>query len=252
MAWIRISAQRTEPNMKTTQPVMMMTACAWLLAAANAGAFYNPQPGRWLNRDPLILASPAAGVYLTAYSFAKNRPIGEFDILGLLTDEERKAACREAWKEDQARKPEDRRFSGNYGQAICVGREAVGCVWEERTKGWAPEMIACTQLHEDSHVRDIKKLQPPFGCSSDKRCPPHYQGEPGCKQCSKFYCPEFKNAYADAKATECTAWKATFECMAKYAKNDPKPVGWDKLAAPLQEYAKKCPKEFPNGVVWPK
>lgn len=39
--------------MKTTQRVMIVAICVWLLATVTAAAFYNPQSGRWLNRDPI-------------------------------------------------------------------------------------------------------------------------------------------------------------------------------------------------------
>ena len=64
--------------MKTTQHVMMITACAWLLATASAQAFYNAQAGRWLNRDP-IAESGGANVH----GFEANAPIQNLDPLGL-------------------------------------------------------------------------------------------------------------------------------------------------------------------------
>ena len=46
--------------------------------------FYNPETGRWLNRDPV-------GEYggLNTYGFVGNRPVGNFDVLGLEWDVER-------------------------------------------------------------------------------------------------------------------------------------------------------------------
>ena len=56
---------------------MMMAACVWLLAAASASAFYNPQPGRWLNRDPI---GENGGQNLEGFVF--NNPISLVDSIG--------------------------------------------------------------------------------------------------------------------------------------------------------------------------
>ena len=51
-----------------------------LLWAAPATAFYNPQTGRWLTRDPLQEEGSA-----NLHIVASNNPINAFDPLGLLT-----------------------------------------------------------------------------------------------------------------------------------------------------------------------
>jgi RHS repeat-associated protein len=51
---------------------------AGLLAGLDARAFYNPQTGRWLSRDPI---GEDAGPNL--YAFLSNDPIDDYDYLGL-------------------------------------------------------------------------------------------------------------------------------------------------------------------------
>lgn len=50
-----------------------------ITSEVTALATYNPQTGRWLSRDPL---DEKGGQNL--FALAKNNPVGEFDILGLL------------------------------------------------------------------------------------------------------------------------------------------------------------------------
>ena len=64
--------------MKTNRSIrfwLFLLACAALTPAANA--FYNPQPGRWLNRDPI---GDTGG--LNEFSFVINSPVNAFDLLG--------------------------------------------------------------------------------------------------------------------------------------------------------------------------
>src|SRR5688572_24293502 len=51
----------------------------WLAAAPLAQAFYNPNTGRWLSRDPI---EERGGKNL--YRFAHNRPTWKVDVLGLI------------------------------------------------------------------------------------------------------------------------------------------------------------------------
>ncbi len=53
-------------------------ACALALISIHAHAWYNPQTGRWLNRDPLGERA-GSGLYLVS----RNNPIQAVDILGL-------------------------------------------------------------------------------------------------------------------------------------------------------------------------
>lgn len=78
--------------MKTNRSIrfwLFLLACAALTPAANA--FYNPQPGRWLNRDPI--GEPGFGVasdlkrnankHILDYAFVVNSPTAYWDYLGL-------------------------------------------------------------------------------------------------------------------------------------------------------------------------
>jgi len=54
-------------------------SCPYKLPPRIGHRFYNPDTGRWLNRDPIW---ERGGINL--YCFVRNEPIGDFDILGLL------------------------------------------------------------------------------------------------------------------------------------------------------------------------
>lgn len=64
-----------------------MAVGVWLLAAASAAAFYNPQAGRFLNRDPI---GETAEVHL--YALAVNDNLNQFDHLGLCASQSCSAA----------------------------------------------------------------------------------------------------------------------------------------------------------------
>ena len=55
----------------------MLAACLWLLAAAQTHAFYNPNTGRWLSRDPILEQGG-----LNLFGFIANKPISDYDIDG--------------------------------------------------------------------------------------------------------------------------------------------------------------------------
>jgi hypothetical protein len=84
--------------MKTTWKLLLLIIAsqALLLAADSAQAFYNPNAGRWLSRDPvneiggndqiavLDERAPDAGHDLDPYLFAANAPVVVVDWLGLM------------------------------------------------------------------------------------------------------------------------------------------------------------------------
>lgn len=66
--------------MKTKLLGITVTAALWLLAIAHAHAFYNPQSGRWLNRDPI---EENGGLNL--HNFVQENPITVVDSDGLVS-----------------------------------------------------------------------------------------------------------------------------------------------------------------------
>jgi hypothetical protein len=64
--------------MRTPLLLLKLVALVWLLAPASVGAFYNPQPGRWLNRDPI---EERGGAQL--YALSGGDSINRLDALGL-------------------------------------------------------------------------------------------------------------------------------------------------------------------------
>jgi hypothetical protein len=57
--------------------IWMFITCVSLLAKAQTHAFYNPNTGRWLSRDPI---EEQGGINL--FGFISNRPISDYDIDG--------------------------------------------------------------------------------------------------------------------------------------------------------------------------
>jgi hypothetical protein len=65
--------------MKTNRTTMVLVVLVGLLLAQDALAFYNPQAGRWLNRDPV---EELGGVNL--YGFVRDNPLSYSDANGLV------------------------------------------------------------------------------------------------------------------------------------------------------------------------
>src|SRR5688572_18922637 len=65
--------------MKTVAKLVVMAVL--VLRALPAEAFYNPNTGRWLNRDPI---AEAGGLNLNG--FVQNNPLNTIDPLGLVGD----------------------------------------------------------------------------------------------------------------------------------------------------------------------
>jgi hypothetical protein len=62
-----------------TRIATLTGALVLLMSVADLQAFYNPGPGRWINRDPI---GEKGGANL--YAFVGNSPVGEIDFIGLL------------------------------------------------------------------------------------------------------------------------------------------------------------------------
>ncbi len=81
--------------MKTRQ-IMVLTVLLGLWAAPDGLTFYNPETGRWPNRDPIRelgfealrahyarKGKPTRGDGDNLYKFVENNPISKWDYLGL-------------------------------------------------------------------------------------------------------------------------------------------------------------------------
>lgn len=77
--------------MNTTLKTKLATLAAFAFVAT-ASAFYNAEVGRWLSRDPIgdqgffVIHTPAATPQVhepNVYGFVRNRPISDYDYLGL-------------------------------------------------------------------------------------------------------------------------------------------------------------------------
>ena len=70
--------KKRKGNMKTNRTMMVLVVLLGLLLAQDALAFYNPQTGRWLSRDPIEEEGAR-----NLYAFVGNRPARHVDALGL-------------------------------------------------------------------------------------------------------------------------------------------------------------------------
>ena len=71
--------------------MVSLVACLFLFVAHEALAFYNPEAGRWLNRDPI---EEKGGHNL--YGLVRNDPLGKVDALGLVEESCRKCHVTKA------------------------------------------------------------------------------------------------------------------------------------------------------------
>lgn len=60
---------------------LILVALSWLVLQTSALAFYNPEEGRWVNRDPI--GEKGGGPSL--YGFCMNSAVNRQDLMGLLT-----------------------------------------------------------------------------------------------------------------------------------------------------------------------
>ena len=66
--------------MENTRIAKTMTACAFFAFAVHSFAFYSPQMGRWITRDPIGEEDTA-----NLYQFVENNPVKHVDYLGAYT-----------------------------------------------------------------------------------------------------------------------------------------------------------------------
>jgi len=149
-------------------------------------AFYNPQPGRWLNRDPI---GEEGGNNL--YAFVANSPISHYDLVGLFLTGCSKNPCSDPCGEAKKKGLD----SGDVAGVICCGDKKYSCVWISGGATGAGNKKAkaildkCSGAHEDDHHDDID-------------CP----SGPGISR------PPFKPGKSP-KAEECLAYKAEVACL---------------------------------------
>lgn len=156
-----------------------------LLFPSVSQAYYNPETGRWLNRDPL---AEQGGINL--YCMVSNDPVNRRDFLGMKED------CSDPcgrWKREH---PNDAR-QGSAGGTICCGGRKYACAWTENT-GTVGGNAAATDLaddcilkHEKTHFGDVDCQK--TGCE-------WASWEPGMDR-------------ADQDAEECSAYRTQLNCL---------------------------------------
>jgi RHS repeat-associated protein len=192
--------------MKTRQ-IMVLAVLLGLWAAADARAFYNPETGRWLNRDPLGERGfrTATGTSLRTdkrepglYAFVADNPINRVDSLGLRAEPPSGPAdhCQDPCG-DAKKRGLDKNIDGvaDSGGVICCSGKKYACVWstDNATNQKAKDTIAkCISAHENDHFDDID-----------------------CPKCWKRGFPTrppFKKG-KDRDAEECNAFTAELKCL---------------------------------------
>ena len=187
--------------MKPHQTVLRIgwISLALLGSILTTQAFYNPQTGRWLNRDPIeergFRAARAAersgyrdnlnrpqgggiasdvGVAATngkrtqaviPFGFCRNEPADRTDALGLQdrTDAVRAGYCQDPCAEYATAQLEDNEGWMLDGAPICCGGKLYHCSWgHERLKNWrAQELVKeCTEEHERTHDNHVQACAP--------------------------------------------------------------------------------------------
>jgi RHS repeat-associated protein len=150
---------------------------------------YDPDRGRWLNRDPI---GEVGGNNL--YNFVGNDPIRRIDSLGLLFWGCSRNPCADPCG-DAKRKGLG---AGSYGFVVCCGGKKYSCVNSPgvTTNKKAQKIAtACITEHENDHHDDID-------------CPPG----PGVTQ------PPYKSG-KDPNAEECSAYKKHLACLQSHLKD---------------------------------
>lgn len=102
-----------------------------LLLSRDALAFYNPQTGRWLSRDPI---GERGGI--NRYCFLKNAPIGFVDANGL-------------W---EAGGPLPEGYPDNT--IVCDGKGGIRVRLSPKQNWYCPALKTCVTAHEEVHIKD--------------------------------------------------------------------------------------------------
>jgi hypothetical protein len=151
--------------------MMVLAVLLGLLAARDGLAFYNPETGRWLNRDPI---EEKGGVAL--YTFVKNGVVNSTDRLGLLTYE----GCADSLTNTIAAAVEEMCNKVKLdGFARCCGvRSDIVNLLREKCSGTRDFTIRCNKEDdcgaECGKMRHRKVVLCPSAFKNDKKCGPLY------------------------------------------------------------------------------
>jgi len=114
---------------------ILMSLLLLAVSVQQSSAFYNPQTGRWLSRDPIAERGGRA-----MYAFIINNPVRGIDFLGLWT----------LYPPDPA-----------INTVICDGKGDLKVqIGTDNDKNTSSCRLDCTTAHEQSHIDDIKATSP--------------------------------------------------------------------------------------------
>jgi hypothetical protein len=125
-----------------------------------ASAFYNPETGRWLSRDPI---GEDGGINLS--SFANNDPADDWDLMGLATQSQMQKQCDSIAKSscDRARRRVETAKVRYYSGGTTTGYQYV--VWRE----WVCEWLCgnCTEEERKRRQNEKERI-----CNRPRKCTP--------------------------------------------------------------------------------
>jgi RHS repeat-associated protein len=221
--------------------------------------YYNASTGRWISRDPLehhtlSQRNPAPRqrrAVIVDYAFCANKPTQSIDTQGLYTEEDRQKVCDDFEKEHPpGHTREDPESVNMSGSVVCKGGIAYPCIFNKDWKsGFRQDVLDCFMAHEKSHADDA---------TAQKRCDtcPLHRSLPELRKAADCHaCPPWLARFPkeDYIRSECKAYKALFDCLNKFTKENPRPVGWTTgdwlIEGFLKNHPGKCSKEFPGDTV---
>jgi hypothetical protein len=167
--------------------------------------YYQPETGRWASRDPIgekafyrwyvkektieMRQEWSRRGKNPVYLFVNNDAIDQHDALGLTgTTSTSFDPCQASGID-----------AGFQGGTVCYKGTEYPCVWAKNWPGGkitTPAVLKCAQLHEKTHIENSSKF-----------------GEP----CDPKSCEVKRGTSKEGKheEDECTAWKATADCLEK-------------------------------------
>ena len=142
--------------MNANRVSMTIGAVMWLiLQPAPVSAFYNPNTGRWLNRDPIGEKGGS-----NVYGFASNTPLNAVDALGKIAGGGfMQMNCRQPCEDFKRRRYADMEPRDiPSGAIVCCGGVKFICTWgaQKEANRRAKEIAErCLRAHERTHLPSV-------------------------------------------------------------------------------------------------
>jgi hypothetical protein len=183
---------RTKVTTRLKRPSTLLAGLLMLsMGADRVLAFYNPNTGRWLSRDPI---EEKGAKYL--YGFVLNNPTGNWDPDGrIVTKSNGDPACEKACSDFAAGLSKDQLREG--GTCVCKLGRKCPCIWEAGfiQPNACPDVDEFGLRHEKAHCGSRKAE-----CDHCATSPVPLGPSPGLGQ-------------SELDAEECRLRKKELECL---------------------------------------